>query len=171
MERELPTYCDILAYCLMPNHFHLLIYVPVNSEGLHFLPNQNQQILVRKLGTLLSSYSQAINKQENRSGSLFQQKTKSKILDTSAYSTTCFHYIHQNPVKANLVMKIEAWPYSSFRDYLEGKSNICNIARAKELLEIPLEQDQFYHESYRVIDQDLIKSQAVRPLKAVRRLG
>lgn len=158
ISQELPELCDILAYCLMPNHFHLLIYIPLNSPGLNLIPNQNQQVLVRKLGTILSSYSQAINKQEGKSGSLFQQKTKSKILDSDNYSTTCFHYIHQNPLRANLVMKMEDWPYSSFQDYLEGESTICNIAIARELLQIPTGKDQFYKESYLVPDQELIKN-------------
>jgi putative transposase len=158
LKQDLPKLCDILAYCLMPNHFHLLIYIPTTSEGLNFIPNQNQQLLVRKIGTLLSSYSQAVNKQEGKSGSIFQQKTKSKILNSNNYSTTCFHYIHQNPFRANLVSKIEDWPYSSFQDYLEGESNICNIAMARELLEIPAMKDQFYNESYLVLDHDLIKN-------------
>jgi putative transposase len=158
IKQDLPKLCDILAYCLMPNHFHLLIYVPATSEGLNFIPNQNQQILVRKLGSILSSYSQAINKQENRTGSLFQQKTKSKLIDSSIYSITCFHYIHQNPLNANLVSIMEDWPYSSFSEYLSGDSTICNISLANELLDIPLSYDRLYKESYLVIDQDAIKS-------------
>ncbi len=162
IKQDLPKLCDILAYCLMPNHFHLLIYVPDTCEGLNFIPNQNHQILVRKLGTLLSSYSQAINKQEEKSGSLFQQKTKSKILGLDNYPTTCFHYIHQNPLRANLVINMEDWSYSSFQDYLEGESNVCNIALARELLEVPAMRDKFYNESYLVLDQDLIKNILIR---------
>ena len=158
IKQDLPKLCDILAYCLMPNHFHLLIHVPNTSEGLNLIPNQNQQILVRKLGTILSSYTQAINKQENRTGSLFQQKSKCKLIDSNIYSTTCFHYIHQNPLKANLVSKMEDWQYSSFSEYLLGNSSICNISLANELLDIPLSYDRFYKESYIVIDQDSIKN-------------
>ena len=87
---------------------------------------------------------------------MLQQKTKSKILDSNNYPTTCFHYIHQNPWRANLVIKMEDWPYSSFQDYLEGESTICNIAMARELLEVPARRDQFYKDWHPVIDRKLI---------------
>jgi len=148
--------CDILAYCLMPNHFHILIYLSEESDGLKNMANQNQQILVRKIGTVLSSYSQAINKQESKSGSLFQQKTKSKQLTSKSYATTCFHYIHQNPIRANLVEKMQDWPFSSFNDFLSNNSSICNLARAKELLDISENPEQFFKDSYKVIDQGTI---------------
>lgn len=68
---------------------------------------------------MLSSYAKAINKQENRSGSLFKPKTKAKSLSEGDrnYAETCFHYIHQNPPKAKLVENIEDWKFSSYRDY------------------------------------------------------
>ncbi len=124
----------------MPNHFHLMIYVPEKTRGLNLLTNQNQQFLVRKFGTIQSSYCQAINKQENRTGSLFQQKTKAKLLNTDCYIPTCFHYIHQNPLKAELVKKMEEWTHSSFKDYLAETSAICKISTARELIQIPLEK-------------------------------
>ncbi|NOS56976.1 MAG: transposase [Cyclobacteriaceae bacterium] len=158
IELELTPICDVLAYCLMPNHFHLLIYVPEKTMGLNLLSNQNQQFLVRKFGTIQSSYCQAINKQENRTGSLFQQKTKAKLLNTDCYILTCFHYIHQNPLKAKLVKKMEEWTHSSFKDYLAETSAVCKISTARELIQIPLEKEDFYKESYKLIEPDLIKS-------------
>jgi REP element-mobilizing transposase RayT len=149
--------CDIIAYCLMPNHFHILVYIPETSEGTKTLNSQPQQILVRKLGTLLSSYCQAINKQEERTGSLFQQKTKSKELVDESYLRTCFYYIHQNPLKARLVNKLEDWQYSSFIHYLRQKSEIINTIKANEYIDIPLNKTQFYNESYSLLDQELIK--------------
>lgn len=156
VKETLTPFCDILAYCLMPNHFHLLIRIPETSEGLKLIPNQNQQLLVRKLGTLLSSYSQAINKQEGKTGSLFQQKTKAKGLDTETYLRTCFHYIHQNPLKSNLVTKMEDWPYSSFKSYLSRQSEFVNIRGAIEYVDIALESELFYKESYAILDRELV---------------
>ena len=153
---ELKGLCDLLAYCLMPNHFHLLIYINEKSPGLSLLPQQGQQVLVRKIGTLLSSFTQAINKQENSIGSLFQQKTKSKLLDTNHYALACFNYIHQNPMKAGLASKLEDWRYSSFRAYLEKDSSLCNLDLASELIEIHREKDLFYSESYSAIDDSLV---------------
>jgi len=72
---------------------------------------------------LLSSYSQAINKQNSTTGSLFQQKTKAKILTEQIagvqenYLESCFFCIHNSPVRAKLVTEVKDWPYSSWLDY------------------------------------------------------
>jgi putative transposase len=122
---QLVPVCDIVAYCLMPNHFHFLI--KANSNGLKernsFGGNPMQELAYR-IGILLSSYSQAVNKQRNTSGSLFQQRTNARILNEMkggsqvSYFEQCFHYIHQNPLVGGLVKDISAWPYSSYLDYI-----------------------------------------------------
>src|SRR5258705_893866 len=72
----LGEHCHIVAYCLMPNHFHLLLYLDETSTGLEIKSKPLLQVLEQKLGTLQSSYTRAINNQENRTGSLFQTKVK-----------------------------------------------------------------------------------------------
>ena len=77
-----------------------------------------------------------INVEQNRTGNLFQQKTKSKLVSgDSGYAVTTFHYIHYNPFEAGLVKKPGDWSYSSLQDYL-GKRNgqLCNKALAVEML-------------------------------------
>ena len=135
--------CDILAYVLMPNHFHLLIHANENTEKqLTHLPI-TKNILSEGIRLLLSSYTKGINKQEERTGNLIQQKTKSKcVYDASninehGYATTCFYYIHQNPLRAGLVEQNEAWDYSSYRDYAGLRNGtLCNQELAKELLDL-----------------------------------
>lgn len=76
---------------------------------------------------LQSNYSKRINYRENSTGSLFQQKTKSKLLETKNYALTAFWYLHQNPVKASLAKDMVEWKYSSYKEYCglrnEGLSN------------------------------------------------
>ena len=116
--------CNLLAYCLMPDHFHLLINIPTGSVGLAPLStleeSPHMQVICRKIGTILSSYTQGLNKHERRTGSLFQPRTKAKQLDMD-HAFNCFHYIHQNPVKAHLVQRMEDWRYSSVHEYLGTK--------------------------------------------------
>ena len=159
MQTQIKPYCDILCWCLMPNHFHLV----VNSNDASCKPRESfggKQIpeLSFRIGKLLSSYSQAINKQNKTTGSLFQQKTKSKELTTARvinksgyYLINAMHYCHQNPWKAGLVKKIEDWPYSSFLDY-SGLRNgtLCNKSLLMELTGYDLKN--FYNDSYNVID-------------------
>lgn len=125
-ENNLCAYTNIVAYCLMPNHFHFQL---ATDERCGFLIKQGGLLLdpvTDGFRKLLSSYARIYNKKYLSSGSIFRQKTKSKDLSAEAqrnnnrtqdYHRNCFHYIHQNPWKANLVSKMEDWEYSSFTDY------------------------------------------------------
>jgi putative transposase len=142
-------FCEILNYTLMPNHFHF--------QHLKFSVNKQvfgkKELLSEGIRNLLSSYAQAINKQEGRTGSLFTQNTKAKCISEGGigYATTCFHYIHQNAYKSNLVTRMEDWEYSSFKDYIGlRQGTLCNKDLAFEILE--LNKETFYEDSYRVID-------------------
>jgi len=138
---------QILSYCLMPNHFHFLIFSNNNFSSEKF----SEDIRI-----MLSSYTQGINNQENRSGSLFRQNTKAKnILGSRSYRPVlrCFYYIHQNPVKANLVSNLEDWEFSSFPDYAGFRNGtLCNKKLAIKLLDLPDQEEKFYAASYRSID-------------------
>lgn len=115
MRKELLPFADILAYCLMPNHFHWLLQVKSSDDS------ESSDDCATKLrngvGVLLRSYTRAVQKQENFTGSLFQQKTKAVCVEGERQLLTCSNYIHQNPMKAGLVAKMEEWKYSSFSDY------------------------------------------------------
>lgn len=174
MQKHLLPLVDILCYCLMPNHFHWLVYTrpeacwpskkvkprkKYRAEGkwasLPIPDDDHQQALSNAIGILLGSYSRAINIQENRSGALFRPKTKAKdgwidelitlegkhrdlfFRPDNDYARRCFVYIHDNPKEAGLVKKAEAWLYSSARDYANlRKNSLCNLALAKELLDL-----------------------------------
>ncbi|MCH8317478.1 MAG: transposase [Bacteroidetes bacterium] len=159
VRKELLNYCEILSWCLMPNHFHFLVFIKNNN--ICQTAKTPRHPLIQGIATLLSSYSQAINKQENRSGSIFQKKTKEKCLEISSdgdYPFICFNYIHQNPMKSGLVKKMEDWEFSSFRDYIGiRKKTLCNQKLAKELIDLPSDKKQFYEMSYKIIDDDVNK--------------
>jgi REP element-mobilizing transposase RayT len=138
-------HAHLLSYCLMPNHFHFLLETRETLSG---------QELNLGIGTLLSSYTQAINVRYRRTGSLFQQHSKAVCLEEtdSIYPLTCFHYIHQNPYAAGLVRRLEEWEYSSFRDYMQFRSGtLCDQVRARALLNLPVEREAFYKQSYQTI--------------------
>lgn len=156
MRKHILPYADFLCYCLMPNHFHWLIYT--NQLACQQLQNNNMkalnkpQNLINAIRILLSSYTRAINNQEKTTGSLFRQNTKVKdgMIDgfitandaaffnhPQHYAIQCFHYMHNNPVKANLVGKPEDWVYSSAKDYAKIRNGtLCNQQLAKELLSL-----------------------------------
>jgi putative transposase len=158
-------FSKILAYCLMPNHFHFLIYYPVENKKFDNIPLPFPLLhpFCKSIGKMLSSYAQAINRQQNRSGSLFRQNTKSKCLtevktNQNPYPVTCFHYIHQNPLNAGLVNRLEDWPWSSFNDYANLRGmGYCDIDSGRKLLEIPENPRFFFRQSYSAIDPLLIQ--------------
>ncbi|MBA4409171.1 MAG: transposase [Bacteroidota bacterium] len=176
VKEQIEPFCKILAWILMPNHFHFLVVatevgcLPVNEK--HRL---SLQVLPKHIGTLLSSYTQAINKQENRRGKLFSNNTEAKCLNdiefyntfianqrttsnTSSpdYATICFNYIHQNPVMAGLVGKMEDWEFSSFRDYACMRNGTL-IDKELAFQLINADSDDFYLQSNISLDDNLLK--------------
>ena len=144
--------CDLLAYCLMPNHFHFLIHANKRSAKLYrrsnirtnklIAPRPKMSYFSKGLQLLLSSYAKSVNKRFTRSGSLFRQNTKwkktSDDLFSFDYSVSCFKYIHQNPVTAGLAQSPADWKYSSYREYagLSTDPPLCNLKMAKHLLSL-----------------------------------
>lgn len=145
-------HCSIISYCLMPNHFHFLIYSNENTMR----EVSHNAVIARNVFSdgvrmLLSSYAKAINKQEGKTGNLFQQKTKAKslsldeiypgmILQSSVYEEDCFNYIHYNPVKAGLVMHPSEWKFSSYNEYFNSSGyGICDTELGVKLLSMLFE--------------------------------
>lgn len=116
-----------LSYCLMPNHFHLLIQVrerknwSVISENTELESLSEGEIhdqVVKRLSSLFNSYTKGYNKQQGRKGSLFMHSFRRKPVTDEKYLRKLIHYIHRNPVEAGLVEYPENWPYSSYRSMI-----------------------------------------------------
>jgi REP element-mobilizing transposase RayT len=105
---------ETLAFCLLPNHFHLLVKVKENTTN---------ELIVKGFSDFLNAYSKSINKVFGRNGALFQRKFKRKKIDTEEYLTRIVIYIHLNPVKHGLSRDPSEWKFSSYRSYL-SKSQI-----------------------------------------------
>lgn len=162
-QKEIASTSDVLAYCLMPNHYHFLIHVNESSCIPKKLGSLVSTQLQNGFRVLQSSYAHAINRQLSQTGSIFQQKSKYKLLSDGnsqsyqgTYAEVCFNYIHQNPLKAGLVKKIEDWKYSSFSEYMDvAKENtICNKDLALECLKLDIQR--FYQTSQEAIRPELI---------------
>ena len=159
IKKQLTPYADVLCWCLMHNHFHFMIHVKNHSS--HDLKSSDELQINRSIGTILRSYTRAIQKQEHFTGSLFQQKTKAKNIFSSGgenHLQLCFHYIHQNPMKANLVNKMEDWEFSSFQDYVGLRNGIlCNQQFTKKLMNLPIVENELYKQSYENLNFALVE--------------
>ncbi len=142
----------------MPDHFHLLIYIPETRQTA--LSGQTgkttSEIISRKIGTVLSSFTQAINKQELRVGSLFQPKTKAKEVDAMDHLEAVFHYIHQNPIRAGLTKEIQDWRYSSFFEFFNESFNLVDKDIVNQFLELDLRPNNLLKQSKSMIPDYII---------------
>ena len=87
---------DTYAYCLMPNHFHVLVKIKTEEE---LLWGKNLSgLLSKQFSNLFNSYAKAYNKMYERKGSLFNRPFKSKLVSDDNYLTTLIYYIHHNPI-------------------------------------------------------------------------
>ena len=118
----------ILAFCLLPNHFHLLLQESAESgSGIRNF-----------IKCLSSSYSHYFNFIHDRSGPLFESRFKSKIVEDSDYLQTLINYINLNPQKHKLVKNIKDWDYTSHWDYLEKEK--FNFVDKNELIDFSIYQ-------------------------------
>ncbi len=97
----------LIAYCLMPTHFHLLV------------EETKEESLPRYTSDVLNSYSRYFNLRHKRQGPLWQGRTRKVLVDTDEVLLHVTRYIHLNPVTAHLVDYPEEWRYSSYREYIE----------------------------------------------------
>ncbi len=134
--RHLSPVCEIVAWCLMPNHFHFCIYAMEESVREIRSGSFMIQQLSRGVGDLLSHYSAELNGAQNRTGARFRPRTKLKQISESGdvRYVTAVQYIHDNPVAAGLCLNACDWTYSSAKEY-SGLRNgtLCNLQLAREL--------------------------------------
>lgn len=98
---------EVHAYCLMPNHLHLLL-------------SPRESCLSAMIDYLHGEYARTFNFEHQRTGHLFQGRFHSRVVADERYLHEVGRYIHMNPVRAGLVQRPEDYPWSSFRAYLDG---------------------------------------------------
>jgi len=97
---------DLIAYCLMPNHFHVLLRSRLDDAPRKFM------------SSVQGSYAQAINRQRGRSGPLFQGRFRCVRVECDEQLMHVAGYIHLNPVRAGLVVRPQDWVYSNYADVI-----------------------------------------------------
>lgn len=105
---EAKSKITMIAYCIMNNHAHFLIFSEEYDDISWFMHRVSL------------NYAQYYNKTENRCGVLFRNRYKAEPIKDVKYLANCIHYIHMNPVKAKMVNKCEEYPYSSYNDFLNN---------------------------------------------------
>ena len=96
----------LIAYCVMNNHVHMILYSEDIKELTKFMERLN------------TTYAIHYNKNENRVGYVYRDRFKSKELYNQDYLTKCIKYVHMNPVKAGIVKEERDYKYSTYNDYI-----------------------------------------------------
>jgi len=128
-EQEIKTVSDedslvrIIAYCLMPTHFHFILEL-LREDGISTFTSN-----------LLNSYTRYFNLKHKRKGPLWEGRTKKVLIETNEQLIHLTRYLHLNPVTAHLVETSEKWEASSYKEYLgvSPRQGICQYAHVLEI--------------------------------------
>ena len=107
----------IIAYCIMNNHAHLLIYVEEIKELSEFMRSIN------------TTYALYYNKKYKRTGYVFRNRYKAEPIFDEIHLINCMNYIHDNPVKAKICNSIKDYKYSSYREYRSNSGEIIKFSK------------------------------------------
>jgi putative transposase len=134
--------CSVHAYCLMTNHVHLLL-TPATREGC--------STLMRNLG---QRYVQYFNRTYERTGTLWEGRFRSCLVDTARYALACQRYIELNPLRAKMVAHPGEYPWSSYRTHV-GTAPDAWLTQQAEYLALS-EEVAMRREAYRrLLEADL----------------
>ena len=104
---------EIYAYCIMPNHFHLLIKSEIHE-------------LASFMAKILAAYAQYYNFKHNRIGYVFQDRYKSQCIEQESYFWNCLRYIHLNPLKEKSLEILLKNKHNSFAEFYYVKKDIIH---------------------------------------------
>ena len=143
-------FVDVLVYCLMPTHYHILVKVKQQTSEVLETSDVSKQVSLA-MQKFLISYAKAINRRFSRIGSLFQGQFQAKPVKTEAHLQNLCIYIHANPVKDGLVTAPRDWIYSNYLEWL-GQ-------RGSELVDRDFIQEHFRTSAeYRTLVEQFLKT-------------
>ena len=144
-----PGAFTLICYCLMPNHFHLVL-------------RQNTSVPISVLMLAVAGgYAKCFNKKYKRVGSLYQDQFKAVHIDTNEQLLWLSAYVHQNPRVADYVENLSHWEPSSYFDYIGKRGGtLCDTTPILEQFRSASEYEQFIDDSYELIRDrtDIAKS-------------
>lgn len=151
MKKYLLPIADVYAYCLLKNHFHIVLKIKDKEE----LPYNLKEKIHLPFSNFFNSYVKSINTAYNRTGSLFQEHLQRNRIENEEYLKQLIVYVHLNPVKHKFTKSFETYLHSSYRSYLSIKET--SIDRDFILgLYGGLENFKFYHDEKRLVYEGII---------------
>ena len=141
---------ETFAWCLLKNHFHLLVRIKdkneIDENQLTYNTTEKPKVIdpSRQFSHLFNAYTQAINKRHNRTGSLFETTFERKLVTNEKYLQQLIFYIHNNPVHHGFVKQMSLYPWSSYDTVTSDKPTKLMRAEVIELFS-DLENFVYFH--------------------------
>ena len=129
MVKYLTSIGEVYAFCLMRNHYHLIIKIHETAQ----LPLKYQSNPSQVISNWLNSYVKMINLTQNRTGSLFEKNFERKTIATNDYLKQAIIYVHQNPLKHRITKDFINYPYSSMEHYKKESTYLVSTGFVFEL--------------------------------------
>jgi len=151
---------DTFAWCLLKNHFHILVYIKTMDEidlkSLTYKTVKKPKVISasKQFSHFFNAYTQAINKRHCRTGSLFEKNFERKLVASESYFKRLIFYIHNNPVHHGVAKKIADYPWSSYESIISNRSTKLQRHRVIETFN-ELDNFKYYHtlnRSYKSIE-------------------
>ena len=142
VKKYLIPICDIYSYCLLPNHFHFIIKIK-DSNKLPENIKTGASKIHQPFSNLFNAYTKAINKEQNRTGSLFQEHLKRIKINNEEYLRNLIVYVNTNPTHHS-ISNYEYYKYSSYKGLLSKKPTLLKRAEVISLFETA-ENFEFVH--------------------------
>lgn len=151
VKKYLLEVADVYCYCLLKNHFHIIIKIKEEEE----IDIKYRDKVSQPISNMFNSYAKSINKAYDRSGSLFQEHLKRIKISDEKYLVNLILYIHLNPVKHGLTKSFADYPYSSFRSYISDRESSLKKNYILELF-ASRENFIFQHKESKIIYEGII---------------
>ncbi len=124
---------ETLAYALLKNHFHLLVYIKPNAEVPRYDGHGTIRLNAsRQLGHFFNSYAQSVNKAFKRTGPLFESPFERKLISDDSYLTSMIYYCHYNPQLHEFVDDFKDWPFTSYHSVIANDNSIVASQKVLE---------------------------------------
>ncbi|MDY7393908.1 transposase [Aureibaculum sp. 2210JD6-5] len=125
IKKYLIPVAEIWSYCLLKNHFHLLVRIKDELED---------KDISKAFSNLFNAYSKSINKKYNRNGSLFTDRFKRIKVEDEKYLIAIILYIHLNPVHHGFVSNLDKYQHSSYNAIISDKPTLIERYEVLEML-------------------------------------
>jgi REP element-mobilizing transposase RayT len=138
----------MIAYCLMPNHYHFV------------LRQESEKQISAFVQAIFNSYTKAFNKMYQRTGTLFEERFRAIAIEKFDYLLHLCRYVHRNPLEAGLVTHPAQWQYSNYLEWMRQRNGtLVDKEFVQEHFPDPIEYEEFVmmYNSPKKIDKDLQK--------------